>query len=78
MNKSAEFREQCRARQKYLKKRRKKTEKKASVYLDLMVKEAGLVNHASKVINGVKSLTPKIKPVQGVIKPKKMVGAPNV
>ena len=55
-----------------------KTEKKASEQLDELYKEAGLINHASKVVNGVKSVAPKIKPIQGAVKPKKIVGDLNV
>ena len=73
MNKAAgEFREQCKARQKYLKERKKKKAQKELEYYmkghigagvkktaseqlaEELIKEAGLVNHASKVINGVK------------------------
>ena len=103
MNKEAgEFREQAKARLKYLKMKKKekekkisdedvryymaghvgagvkKTEKKASEQLDELYKEAGLINHASKVVNGVKPVMPKIKPIQGTVKPKKIVGDLNV
>ena len=107
MNKEAgEFREQAKARLKYLKmkkkekekkisdedvryymaghvgagvkKTEKKMKKKASEQLDELYKEAGLINHASKVVNGVKPVAPKIKPIQGAVKPKKIVGDLNV
>ena len=103
MNKEAgEFREQAKARLKYLKMKKKekekkisnedvryymaghvgagvkKTEKKVSEQLDELYKEAGLINHASKVVNGVKPVAPKIKPIQGAVKPKKIVGDLNV
>lgn len=64
MDKIAEFREECKARLQYERKLKKKREekqkaenkidKKASVYLDLMVKEASIISHASKVVNGTK------------------------
>lgn len=73
MNKIAgEFREQCKARQKYLREQKKKREQQKLEYYmhghtsagikktaseqlaEELIKEAGLVNHASKVVHGLK------------------------
>ena len=55
---AGEFREQCKARQKHIAlQRKKRTERQktaAEIIAEELIKEAGLVNHASKVVNGAK------------------------
>ena len=53
---AGEFREQCKARQKYLKQQSKKRQQKtaAEVLAEELIKEAGIVTHVSKAVNGVK------------------------
>ena len=53
---AGEFREQCKARQKYLKQQRKKQQQKTAseVLAEELIKEASIVTHASKAVNGIK------------------------